>query len=632
MAEKKVIEVESNIGKVAEDVNKLAKGMDDVADSVDKVSEELKDTRKGVDDLGKTSKKSNKAIDGIAKGFKGVGLAIKAAGIGLVMNLLSSLKEVMMQNQAVADLFARAFETVSIVFNAFVQAIVDAVKYANEATGGFDALGKVLNGLLTLSLTPLKLVFYGIKLGIQEAMLAWEKSFLGNNDPTTIANLIEGINETREAIEGVADKAIEAGKDIAENIGEAVGELGTLGKAIGNEFEVAAEKAKDAWKDAGTVVDLRKQLEIARAVNAGLIEQYDLQAEKQRQIRDDDRKGISERIAANEKLGEVLSKQQKELEENARIAVRLAELEFKKNNTVENQVALQEAKNELVAIEAKVVGQTSEQLANQNALERELQEMKRTGIDAEREALKIIEEARVALYGNELERMREERRIRDEEFERRDEDIQNRIAKMEELGQTETQMYADLLAQRKVMTAEYNAYVMTSKEMTIRKELELEQQKQEAINGLATQGLQLLSSLAESGSETAKGLAAAQIIFDTYRAIQSTFATAALNPASVLFPAFPYIQAGLSAAFGAAQLRGLMSEQPPSGGGGTGSSVASAVVRPDINVVQANNANASLNNISNSARRPMRAYVTSGDVASAEALERNSINNAKIGG
>ena len=475
MAEKKVIEVESNIGKVTEDVNKLAKGMDDVAESVDKVSEELKDTKKGVDDLGKTAKKSNKAIEGVAKGFKGVGLAIKAAGIGLVMNLLSSLKEVMMQNQAVADLFARAFETVSIVFNAFIQAIVDAVKYANEATGGFDALGKVLNGLLTLSLTPLKLVFYGIKLGIQEAMLAWEKSFLGNNDPTTITNLIEGINETREAIEGVADKAIEAGKDIAENIGEAVGELGTLGKAIGNEFEVAAEKAKDAWKDAGTVVDLRKQLEIARAVKAGLIEQYDLQAEKQRQIRDDDRKGISERIAANEKLGEVLSKQQKELEENARIAVRLAELEFKKNTTVENQVALQEAKNELVAIEAKVVGQTSEQLANQNALERELQEMKRTGIDAEREALKIIEEARVALYGNELERMREERRIRDEEFERRDEDIQNRIAKMEELGQTETQMYADLLAQRKVMTAEYNAYVMTSKEMTIRKELELEQ-------------------------------------------------------------------------------------------------------------------------------------------------------------
>ena len=36
----------------------------------------------------------------------------------------------------------------------------------------------------------------------------------------------------------------------------------------------------------------------------GLVEKYDLQAEQQRQIRDDESKTIEERIKANEKLAE----------------------------------------------------------------------------------------------------------------------------------------------------------------------------------------------------------------------------------------------------------------------------------------------------------------------------------------
>ena len=57
-------------------------------------------------------------------------------------------------------------------------------------------------------------------------------------------------------------------------------------------------------KDAAVAnVQLAKEAEKAEVINAGLLEKYDRQAEQQRQIRDEERNSITERIAANEKLG-----------------------------------------------------------------------------------------------------------------------------------------------------------------------------------------------------------------------------------------------------------------------------------------------------------------------------------------
>ena len=53
-----------------------------------------------------------------------------------------------------------------------------------------------------------------------------------------------------------------------------------------------------------------------------LIEQYDLEAETQRQLRDDTNASIEDRIAANEELGKVLERQAKAEKDsvNTRIA------------------------------------------------------------------------------------------------------------------------------------------------------------------------------------------------------------------------------------------------------------------------------------------------------------------------
>ena len=111
-------------------------------------------------------------------------------------------------------------------------------------------------------------------------------------------------------------------------------------------------------------------MQLADALQQGLIEKFDLQAEKQRQIRDDESKTIEERIEANTRLGEILDQQEKEMLKNAQLKVDAAERELAKNkDNIALQVELINAENELAGVQATVAGFRSEQLVNINSLE-----------------------------------------------------------------------------------------------------------------------------------------------------------------------------------------------------------------------------------------------------------------------
>lgn len=624
--------------KLGAEFNELIKALQETGEEFDTVNESIEAVREEIDGLKKqmeesaeASKKAAKGTESLKKGFGAVGTAIKAAGIGLVIGLLNTLKDVLMQNQAVADTFGKVFEFISLTFNQVTSAVMDALSAVNESTGGFDALKKVMLGLLNFALAPLKATFYGLKLGIQEVQYAWEK-WIGDADPERLKELQKGIDETKQSLKDLATGLAESAVSIYENIGEAVGEVGQVFTKVAE--NVSEIDLAENWGAAEAIVDLRKQAELAAVVNQGLIEQYDRQAEQLRQIRDDERNGITARIEANEALSVVLEKQRREMLENANISIRLAELDYQKNQSQENQIALQEAINEKKAIEAQIEGLLSEQKANNMALERERQEIVQTGIDAELEARRTLEEAKINAIKDELAQIDARNQFERESFEESRSMITERLLEMEELGRVETQAYADLMAERTSLEAEYNAYVIENANTRAEKELEIEQRKTDAILSLGQMGLETLATFAEEGTDLAKGLAAAQIIFDTYRAIQATFATAAANPVSIAFPAFPFIQAGLAAAFGAAQLRNLFAADentttPPST---SGAAAAAAAVTPSVRVLQSNQTNSNLGEIAEGTSRPMRAYVTSGDVESSAQLERNIVGNALVGG
>jgi hypothetical protein len=91
MAEERVIKI---VGDTS-DADKKIKGTTDGLKDLDKQAEKTSDnTAKGVEKVGKASKKSTKSVSFLTGGFKKLGLAIKATGIGLVVSLVASLVKI----------------------------------------------------------------------------------------------------------------------------------------------------------------------------------------------------------------------------------------------------------------------------------------------------------------------------------------------------------------------------------------------------------------------------------------------------------------------------------------------------------------------------------------------------------
>ena len=350
---------EKNVKNLTDDVNDLGKS----------ATETGKDGAKAVDSVGEASKSSTKSIGGLSKGFKGLGTAMKATGIGLIVAAVAGLTSAFGKNQRIVDALSVGMEAIGIVFSKVTDTIINVYDAVAKSSENFDALGKVISGLVTVALTPLKLTFFAVQLALQQAQLAWEDSFFGGGDKGKIAQLQSDILETKTSIGEVAQSAIDAGKDIVTNVGEAVGEIGGIVSTI--QTEVDKLDFSNVTELAKANVELANSAKLAVAQQSRLVEQYDRQAEKLRQIRDADLNTIDERIKANDELGEVLEKQEKAMLATANAQVANAQAQLAVNNNIENRVALTDALANKEGVLAQVEGFRSEQLANRNALLRE---------------------------------------------------------------------------------------------------------------------------------------------------------------------------------------------------------------------------------------------------------------------
>lgn len=362
MAETIVVDIEFKTN-----VQKISKDLESVKDS-------LAETNENLEDISKTGKNTEGALKKIGNGFKGMGLAMKTLGIGLVIEAFNFLKDIMMQNQTVIDAVSVATETAGVIFNQISSVITDVFNAVSESSEGFEGLKEVMGSLLDVAVTPLKLSFYAIKLGIQSAMLAWEDSFLGGGDEGKIAQLTADIQETKDALVEVATDGLDAVKNIGENIGEAVTEIAS---AVTIAAEVGSEGIKEisvsgALATGQALADAKKNEELLEVIRAKQQLQSQLEAEQQRQIRDDVRLTFEERIAANEELGRILDEQISKEKAVADEKVRIAALELStQKDSVDLQIKYQQALLEQIDIDERIAGQRSEQLTNEASLQQE---------------------------------------------------------------------------------------------------------------------------------------------------------------------------------------------------------------------------------------------------------------------
>ena len=98
-----------------------------------------------------------------------------------------------------------------------------------------------------------------------------------------------------------------------------------------------------------------------------------------------------------------------------------------------------------------------------------------------------------------------------------------------------------------------------------------------------------------------------------------------------------FVEAGIAAAVGAAQVATIASQQFNAGGGG-GGNVSTSIPQPtaptatprtpDFNVVGQSGTNAILESLQN---KPMKAYVVGGEVSSQQQLDRRKVETSSIG-
>jgi hypothetical protein len=621
MAIEKTIELNADSGGAQADFGKLADAIQELNKSFSKFSDT---TEKGLEDITKSSKKTQKGVGLISKGFKGLGLAMKAAGIGLIISALSGLKEVFSQNQKVVDVFSTAFETFSIVANQVVTAVINVYEAIAKSSENFNGLGKVLGGLITLGITPLKLGFYAIKLALQTAQLAWEKSFFGDKDPVTIKRLNEEIKETSVNIEEVVVNALNAGKDISTNIGDAIGEVANIGKVAGEELSKIS--ISNAAEQAKLNVQLKNSAELAAAQQSRLVEQYDRQAEQLRQVRDEERNTVAERKEANDKLLEVLAEQETAMLKQADMQVAAAQNEVNKNNTIEAQVALIDALANKEGVLAQVEGLRSEQKANDLALDREQIELTNSMLESE-STLSI-----------------ERKRFNAEQ-------ITDEIARLEALKVIDLLEAKQETARLEAIVNNANAgtqakidaqialddFTELSRQTNLTRDTELETAKKdldqktkdakisnlEAVSG----ALNGLSALAGENAQAQKFIGIAQATIDTFVGANKALAQGGI--------AGPIAAAGIIAT-GIANVATIVKTKIPStkgsaASGGSGGGGGSAPQPPSFNIVGASETNQLADAIGGQSQQPVQAYVVANDVTTAQSLQNNIVEGATIG-
>jgi hypothetical protein len=454
---------------------------------------------KQLEDINESIKKNEKNTSLLSKGFRGIGLAWKAIGIGAVISALQFLADKFSANQQILD----KFNIASAVFGDILTQIGTVVISVVKGLGLLGkAVGKVLKGEFKEAGQIAKESFDGVK-----------EAVVGNNE--SFGDFIKNAKEAASA-------SVQFGKDL---------------------------------------INLRNEVKLAEAQQRGLQLAYQKDAELQRQIRDDISLTLEERIAANNKLGEVLDAQFAEEQALANKKVRLAELELSRNkDNIDLQVALINAKTELTDLDERITGQRSEQLTNLKALEKE---------QADAIQASIVE------------------------------NIDSQTALQKAIKQTGI---------IRVKTAQQTAEA----------EIKIERHLNNTKRSIVANAMGDIANLIGEESKAGKALAVGQALINTYSA-----ATAALAPPPVgAGPILGPIAAIGAVAAGMANVKKILSTKLPGadgggGGGASGPSIPNAsqgmgALTPNVEAIEQPELGGA---------QPAQAYVIESDISNAQALQ-----------
>jgi len=628
--------INDKIKKTKERLTDEKVALKDVTKDRKRANKSLKETSENTDDIVTSNTKLTGGLVIMKRGIQAVGVALKSLGIGLIIAGIAALAEALSRNKKVMDGLEVVLTTVGNVFSQITNAIEGVYTAITSTSENFDALGRVIGGLITLTINPFLIVINNLMLGLNAAALAYQTMF---GDAVGIMKAQKAIDETKEKIRDLAKEMITAGSDVIDGFGEAVSEVANIGKIIEDEFSKVS--IKNAKAQADNYKAAKDAAILAQAESSALRAAYELEAAELKKIRDNVNLSLQDRIKANNDLAVTSALVEEQMKRQAQLSVNLAALELQRNDSVENQAALIQANADLKAVEADIAGKTEEIETNRVGLLNEQNSLLQTQIDGERERNSVKEEFKAEQEEDPLAKLELQRVALENENLLLLEDIEAKReiyalgtqarVDAEENFKNEKLRIANEILNNTNTTADAEDKI--EKDTTNKKQKYAEDLEQSKLQ-LASSALNVLGSLAEEGSAMAKGVAVAGAIMNTYQGITAALAqTTDPTPTQSL----RFANAAAVGVMGFLNVANILktkpiSKTPPSpstGGGGGGAAIPA--IPPAFNIVGQSDTNQLADAIGGQSQQPVQAFVVANEITTAQELERNIIDGATIG-
>jgi len=512
------------IEKEVKSVEELQKEMNKLGKETKKVAQENSILAKGK----KAFQEFKDTIKGATAGFRGLGGAIKATGLGLLVTVLASIIEYFRSSEEGSRKLAIAMETLGVItnkisefFQSLGEKIVAVFTNPKEALMSFVNLLKenIINrfeGLLEL--VP--------KLGEAISLLFQGKfKAAGKTAADAVGKVVLGVEDVTDKVADATESVIEFGKTVVAEVKEAV-EVATL---LVDQFR-----------------NIRNEQQRLIVENA----QLNKEMETQQKIAEDTNRTFEERKTALEALGQA----QVKLAENLANQAKLEE------DNLKLQIAQEANYERREELETQLAEATAARIDAETALETRILDAQRITADLDREELERKQTIRDKLKEMELEDI-------ENEFTRAQEELalaqQRDLEELERLKATE--------AEKQAVREFYSGQTKKLKKEEADFEKLMQQQVSDANLQVASQALGAVSKLVGENSAAGKAAAIAATTIDTYLGAQKAY-TSQLIPGDPTSPIRAAIAAGVAVAGGLANVAAIVKTKTPGTGGSPGGS------------------------------------------------------------
>lgn len=609
-----------------------------MADEINfKINADTKGAEKSIDKLEKNVKglggifnKASSGVKSFGKTLSSIGNTVKTGlGLGVLLGILDTFKSVLGENQQVVDLLNQGMVVMQGVVNGVIQVLKPlfgwfAKAFKEPKVWWDDLVNSFKEGAAWIKENMIDGVLNKFTQWANSAQIAILELRKNWNEFTGDAEEAEKIGKQ---IDDLNKQNIQLAQENAKKMANIKGVVKDVVDYASKSFDTIAKATKKAFDNKDVLANAEANIQKLQTLYQGIVEKYDLMAEKQRQIRDDESKTIDERIKANQELQNVLAEGEKKEKEN--IQARIGILQMQQNLLGANKERANELlalQQEITGVEAKYAGLRSEQLTNINSLEKEKIDLTRSLAEGTIEANKIIMNANAELESDEMKKFVLRKQAIDAEYEARKKLLDEQIA----LQKEGTQAYVESINEKMALDAQYSADTKMLAKETADYQTELDketaQKRIETQDALTTAITGALSSIAGAvGEETATGksLAIAGAIIDTYAGATKALAAGAGTPVG-------YINAAAIIATGFANVKRMATTKVP----GSSDSASAPTQGPSVSIIggSADPSAQLARQMAQQNKTPIKTYAVATDMSSQQALDRRIQTNATFPG